>query len=816
MKILKLKINGLGGVRYQLELEPDGKNFLIYGNNGSGKSTIVNSIDFLLSGQISRMIGEGTEGIYVKKHGPHIDAQPEESNVTALVKLPNIDEPIEITRSFENADQLILDQKYKDVIEPLLELASRSQYILTKKEILKFVTSATKTRGEKIQELLKLKEVEGQRTILNSINNSFKKRVKNAETHVESCNSDLNKFINKKNATEEDLLIFINEHRTVLDGEPLKKLDNSNLKEGIVPIYSKDENKINSKLIIQDINKINEIISQNYLDDKDKQLRELLSKIDSNPILNESAQRLKLTRSGLQLIDDSGECPLCNKPWDPTRLKEHLEHQLVVYKDASEDLDKVQHISQEMNEYINDFNLLIKDIIKAIVEWDIVIDFPEFKQWNLDLDNLICILNDLDKFSDSEFNHEKVISLCAPSNILEQLTKISALANEKSPEITPEQESWDALSNLEGYLKSLEKSQKELEFANYSFNRSNELYKTYFSTREKILNQLFDKIKNRFIELYQELHGGDERDFEAILSSKRTGVDLKVDFHGRGMHPPHALHSEGHQDSMGICLYLALSEEITHGFINLIILDDVMTTIDSPHRKEISHLLAKSFKDRQILITTHDQIWANQLQKENVVSRRNMYKLSNWTLKDGPRLNKLKDSWQQIRDLVSHDEVPAAAAMLRRFSEEYFSGVCESLQVKTVHKEDSGYDLGELLDPAINRYKELMQKAKVAANSRNKRDDLKNLSEIYKNSLEIIKQSKVEQWVVNPNIHYNNWANFTSNDFEPVVDSFENLFSIFKCIECKKIFHLSMNGFIEEAIRCDCGAINWDLIEMKK
>ena len=71
------------------------------------------------------------------------------------------------------------------------------------------------------------------------------------------------------------------------------------------------------------------------------------------------------------------------------------------------------------------------------------------------------------------------------------------------------------------------------------------------------------------MELYRELHGIDEAEFEASLVSSGAGIEFQVGFHGRGKHPPHALHSEGHQDSMGICLYLALAERLTQGYIDL-------------------------------------------------------------------------------------------------------------------------------------------------------------------------------------------------------------------------------------------------------
>ena len=169
-----------------------------------------------------------------------------------------------------------------------------------------------------------------------------------------------------------------------------------------------------------------------------------------------------------------------------------------------------------------------------------------------------------------------------------------------------------------------------------------------------------------------------------------------------------------------------------------------------------------------------------------------MYKLSNWTLKEGPQFKQSEDPWKQIRGNIDSEDIPAAAAKLRRTSEEYFSNVCESLQVETKHKENSGYDLGELLPPAISKYNELLIKAKKAAQSWGRKEEVKKLSRIHNESKEIIKESEVEKWTINANVHYNSWADFTPNEFRPVVDTFERLFKIFKCPECGNLLHLSM------------------------
>ena len=70
-------------------------------------------------------------------------------------------------------------------------------------------------------------------------------------------------------------------------------------------------------------------------------------------------------------------------------------------------------------------------------------------------------------------------------------------------------------------------------------------------SRDAVLGGLFETIKDRFVCLYRLMHKDDEGAFDAILQLDGAGLDFRVDFYGRGEHPPHALHSEGHQDSMG-------------------------------------------------------------------------------------------------------------------------------------------------------------------------------------------------------------------------------------------------------------------------
>ena len=148
-----------------------------------------------------------------------------------------------------------------------------------------------------------------------------------------------------------------------------------------------------------------------------------------------------------------------------------------------------------------------------------------------------------------------------------------------------------------------------------------------------MLDGLYQRIAGRFEELYGLLHRHESEEFAAQLQPKGAGLDLQVDYLGQGQHPPQALHSEGHQDSMGLCLFLALSEELTAPQVGLVALDDVVMSVDADHRKEICRLIQDNFANRQFIITTHDRVWAKQLR---VIKSSKAVELRGWTLAERP------------------------------------------------------------------------------------------------------------------------------------------------------------------------------------
>lgn len=290
-------------------------------------------------------------------------------------------------------------------------------------------------------------------------------------------------------------------------------------------------------------------------------------------------------------------------------------------------------------------------------------------------------------------------------------------------------------------------------------------------------------------------------------------MDFEVDFYGRGKHPPHALHSEGHQDSMGVCLYLALAEKLAAGIIDLIVLDDVVMSVDADHRRGVCNILASSFPGRQFLITTHDKTWATQLRSEGVVDSKRTMHFFNWHVATGPVVDNEVDMWQRIEEDLEHSNIEGAAHRLRRGSEQFFATVCDMLQAPVKYRLDGRWELGDYLPAAIGRYRDLLKQAKKAAQSWGDKERFDKLQEYESVAATVFSRSQVEQWAINANVHYNSWASFSEKDFRPVVEAFQNLHQLFVCTTCHGHLRLVTAGIAPSAVRCTCGGVDWNLAD---
>lgn len=309
---------------------------------------------------------------------------------------------------------------------------------------------------------------------------------------------------------------------------------------------------------------------------------------------------------------------------------------------------------------------------------------------------------------------------------------------------------------------------------------------------------------------YRELNEDDESTFSAKFTPSESALNLEVNFYERGLFPPGAYHSEGHQDGMGVCLYLALMKRLFGDEFSFALLDDVVMSVDSGHRYQFCKLLKKHFPNTQFVLTTHDRLWAEQMKSAGLVTSKNSLTFHNWSVDTGPLAESSMEIWEEIGAALEKGKVEIAALSLRRHLEYFASHQCDQLGARPQFKADGAYELGDLLPAALSRMKELLGKAANAAQSWGNDEDKALAVSLKKSLSESSASSQVEQWVVNKTVHYNSWANSGKKDFGPVVKAFKELLDLFHCGTCDSWFYATPKNR-PESLRCSCGAINLNL-----
>ena len=371
------------------------------------------------------------------------------------------------------------------------------------------------------------------------------------------------------------------------------------------------------------------------------------------------------------------------------------------------------------------------------------------------------------------------------------------------PEISDEDKAREFLTIAEEKYHSVIKACDEFDTSDTRFKVATRVLDVYQKRSDAILETLYDEVVEDFTTFYRSLNREDESGFESKLIPSAAKLGFDVDFYGYGKFPPGAYHSEGHQDGMGLCLYLALMKRTLGKRFTFCVLDDVLMSIDVGHRREVCKLLKREFPDTQFILTTHDKIWLKFMHTDGLI--KNSRTFIGWTVDTGPKVWQHLDVWDEIEESLQKDGVENAAATLRRYLEYISNILADSLQAEVRFKGDGRYDLSDLMPATIKRWRKKISDAIQAAKSWNDRQEENRLCELLERIKEAEKHKELEQWVINPLVHYNDWANLQVDDFRPIVKAFSDILATMRCETCGGYVELQPRNSTAETIRCGCG-----------
>ena len=809
IKVESVAIENFRGIK-SLSLDLHQRNFCISGPNGTGKSGIVDAIEFALTGNITRLTGRGAGNLSVKEHGPHVDLRSDPS--MAVVRLtaysPVLNKTFVIERRVSEPGKARLEPSTADVTALVKELSQHPEFALSRREIVKYVIAEPGARSQEVQALLKLHDIEKLRKTLTTLTNNFKRGLASAESAVATARTLLISALGIEELSSAQVLDSVNRRRLLLAAAPLTTLEkDTNIKAGIELEARKSPSTVSKATASSDIKALGQFARDQGSEGaarEIRQIREILNRLQEDPALLRALERYSLLQSGLELAD-SNECPLCGLPWEveelQTKIRAYLNQAQLAAKlkaelqQAIEPLRARTHNLAKLADICLSYarTLLPECDLRALASWRLFLLSLEDCQGINHLCELQGWLDDDRRLLPPEA--EKELGLVDES--------VAAL-----PDLTEAQTARDFLLIAQERLENYMKARAAAAHARCCFETANTISAEYAATSDEMLTSLYEEVQNDFSRYYAAIHLEDESSFSAELSSSTGKLNFEVDFYGRGTFPPGAYHSEGHQDSMGLCLYLALMKRTMGIDFKLAILDDVLMSVDAGHRKEVVRLLKSEFPATQFILTTHDLVWLNHMTNEGLIPRGSSLAISRWTVDGGPCILALKDIWAETRRELASNNIIAASSLLRNYLERITSTLAERLRAQIEYRSDGAHDFGGLIGPVVGRWKELLRSAKEAANSWNKRDEIECLAQMENSFTALYARTGIDNWMINKSLHYNEWANLQRQEIASVIDAYQAFLACFECPNCKTLLYVTPSKGRAEALRCNCNVFN--------
>lgn len=156
--------------------------------------------------------------------------------------------------------------------------------------------------------------------------------------------------------------------------------------------------------------------------------------------------------------------------------------------------------------------------------------------------------------------------------------------------------------------------------------------------------------------------------------------------------------SEANLDLLALLLFLSLMRFASeHGQPKIMVLDDVLQSVDSAIRVKVAQYLLEEFGDWQFLVTFHDRLWKEQFSavfsaKHQLVER----EVHDWGLSSGPRIIETRrDASDALRDSVGGDDPRLICGNAGYLLEALSDWMSKSLQTSVTRRHGDKYTLGD-------------------------------------------------------------------------------------------------------------------------
>lgn len=224
--------------------------------------------------------------------------------------------------------------------------------------------------------------------------------------------------------------------------------------------------------------------------------------------------------------------------------------------------------------------------------------------------------------------------------------------------------------------------------------------------RQKFTDGIISEIATDVGKLYEVVHPTEGLDAISLPldPAKRASIELKAKFAGQDAFPQ-AYFSQSHLDTLGLCVFLALAMR-EKADETILILDDVLGSVDEPHVARVIGLIYDvSAKFRHTIVTTHYRPWREKYRWGWLKPGQpcQFIELTGWTIQDGMRVISSLPEIDRLKALLAEAPIDPQAICSKAgvILEAVLDYLTQKYECAVPRRREGAYTVGDLL-PAIS------------------------------------------------------------------------------------------------------------------
>src|SRR5262245_22189647 len=678
-RLRRLVMHAFRGVPTEMTIDfGNGESTVIYGENGTGKSTIADALEWYFKGEIELLSHEG------RQHAVrHVGGDEDGATSVEVLTSGTLGGKVEFP-----------DERTPDSFEAL----RGETFLLRGRTLADFINKTKTEKWKALVEILGLDAIESLREDLQRVRNDLRKASKIADEEVRVYRRAL--ASGGDTVSEETVLASLRQICELLGVKPPQTLDEVAEPSWITAAVGASANVSASSGRENLVAEIGALKAPDFSKSVFESWNTLVGS-DRARLL----PRASLVREAKQLFEtqslEAGRCPLCGQKVDQKVLARRIETSLVEVMEASRDLERFRDPILEQADGLESAYDLRDAIYERVLSLDLGIQpvppLPDTRIHDqvgalaaVDVDGITSYLSDVRRWDKTVGKLAKQISSPEPNERDNQLMMLAALCQQ---------------------IRAWQQAEKKSARAKRAVTIAENVFDAYQQKQKDDLGELLEQISGRVAKFYSALHPGEDLDSVSIEPWTAKGIELAIDFYGSRQRPPHGVLSESHLNSLAIAVFLAMAASFNEK-LGFLILDDVINSFDVEHRGRLAELLADGFSDWQLIVLTHDQQFFEHLSRRAPSWRK--IEFTSWSHASGPRTTKYETSGMlaAARERLQSDDVHGAATKGRRALEELLQEVCEALWAPLPFRRGQANDRREIGELFIGLRRTLKEHAK--------------------------------------------------------------------------------------------------------